>query len=243
MSNSEAPSASADSGDIVEPGFDPSAYLDWRDRNPSFRMVEFGHGLHPVAYQQPAGFTGERSYIGVEAWLRDISATAKATMLELQSRHPGQNVTFIEQSLGKHRDNRRPSLFSGIGRIIYRGPYDPTTKLPAGSADEVFFNNVFGDPHIAGSGKRSGRLLGEAARIIDENGVIVIRETITPKDSRRRLTDQLLLSAGLKTLAFCTQADQVWERLESLYTNAWRLSKHQNYYSFLAKTAINTQDS
>lgn len=183
-------------------------------------MVEFGHGSHPVAYRQPARFVGQRSYIGVEAWLGDPNHQAREALQELKTAHPGQNIRYIER------------------------PYGPTTALQDGIADEVFLSNVFGDPHIALLGKfgeRAQYLLHEISRLTAKTGVIVIRETITPIDAWRVLSDEAIQNAGLQSAARHEQTEsEVWKRLESRYDSetGYNLPEWRNFYQFLTKTVL-----
>jgi SAM-dependent methyltransferase len=199
-------------------------------------MVEIGHGRSPVAYQQPTGFTGQRSYVGIEAGLRDLHGDLWTDLEKLRAEHPDQNVTFIPQSVGRNGEMRRRSVFSLVGRIFYLGAYNPRTDLEDGSADEVFLNNVFGDPHLALSGKRTRSLIEEASRLAADDGIIVVRESMTPHWSQWRLNDRLLASVGLARVQDYTYFDPEWRQLEGRYKNKRLPSARRDFYRFLAKT-------
>jgi hypothetical protein len=221
----------------VPQGLDLAAHLERHDHQPIFRMVEIGHGTAPVAYQQPTGFTGQRSYVGIEAGLRDLHGDLWTDLEKLQAEHPDQNVTFIPQGVGRHGEMRRRSVFSLVGQTVYLGAYNPQTTLEDGSADEVFLNNVFGDPHLALSGKRTRSLIKEVSRLTADDGIVVVRESMTPHWSKWRLNDKLLASVGLERLQDYTYFDPEWRQLESRYKNKRLPSGYPDFYRFLAKTA------
>ena len=217
--------------------FDFKAYARHRTQNPNFIMVEFGHGLRPVAYRQPAGFTGQRAYVGVEAGLREAKLHARAQLGVLQAKYPDENITYIDQDLNKN-GNRVERILSRLMRPIgFVGLYDPSTILPDGAADEVFLSNVFGDPQVANSKVRTQRLLDEVSRVTAEKGMVVIRETITPTVAQASLTGAALQNAGLQTAGSYTQEDQCWDHLEGVYGAGRGYYRLTNFYQFLTKTA------
>jgi hypothetical protein len=177
--------------------------------------------------------------IGIEAGLRDLRGDLWTDLEKLQAEHPDQNVTFIPQGVGRNGEMRRRSIFSLVGRTFYLGAYNPRTALGDGSADEVFLNNVFGDPHIALSGRRTKGLIKEASRLAADDGMVVVRESMSPHWSHWRLSDKLLASVGLTRLQDYTYFDPEWRRLEPRYKNKILPSGYPDFYRFLAKTAVN----
>lgn len=237
----EAPQLSTGSPPLAGRDFDLETYLDWRAQDPAFVMVEFGHGDYPVAYDQPGGFTGQRAYIGLEAWLRHPLGPIQLSLIEeLQDKHQGQNIIYLDQSLGKHGESNRqtvgrPSKTSD--RETFIGPYDPVTILPDGAADELFLSNVFGDGHVAHSIQRSRLLLAEVSRLTAENGLVVIREGFTPDKARPRLSAKMIEQAGLQKVTRYTPRSKMWDQLEELYGASSRYDKKKSFYQFLTKAA------
>lgn len=216
--------------------FDVEAYLAQRDADPNFVMVEIGHDSLPVAYQQPVEFRGKRAYIGIEGWLRDpIGVKGDRLSMLRATKENDQNIFYISQNLGgavlRNFDESRHSA--------YGGSYDPTTNLPAGAASEVFISNVFCDPHIAFSIDRTISLLGEAARIVSHDGMIVIRDTITP-NYVNYLSDELFIHNGLKVVTILTPGDDSWPALEVVFKGEpsnFIPPRPDSRYVFLAKAA------
>lgn len=215
--------------------FSVDTYLDRRATNPSFVMVEIGHGGLPVAYQQNPGFTGQRAYIGIEAWLRDRWNRQRDRKVDQHNAlRQGQNIFYVAQKLGGSvlydEDNPRYSW--------YEGEYDPKTLLPDGTADEVFLSNVFCDPHIADSRDATTRLLSEAVRLAESSGMIVLRETITPHKTVY-LTSRLIDDYGLRVEGGVIPSDEnAWSKLEELYkAEPSKMGpSYGSYYLFLSKT-------
>jgi hypothetical protein len=191
-----------------------------------------------VAYQQPTIFEGERYYIGIEAWLRDPANRVKKRIQALQAEHPNNNITFIDQALGAPGESNRQERRDTGTKEVFDGPYDPTTILPDGVADQIVLGNMVGDRHIAHSTRRAGLLLGEVSRLIAEDGVMVIRETESPRRAHRHLKRRSLRRVGLQTIGTrITPGDkEMWERLEARYRASKRFDKGLSYYQFLAKT-------
>jgi hypothetical protein len=214
--------------DVVE-------HLDQRAENPAFIMVEFGHGGVPTAYKQPS-FTGGRAYVGVENWLRDPWHRQRNHVIKLEAEHPGQNVSFItiasQGEMVRDEDGRERDVY-------YIGDYSAETVLSDECADEVFLSNDFCDPLIGWNQDRTDKLLAEAARIVSREGVVVVRETITP--SYAKLGERVLAEVGLnvrRKLPHVTRFDHIWQQLEAVYDGEpWPRSLHpQSFYLFLAKT-------
>lgn len=198
----------------IKPTYNFSDHLRRRSLLPSFIMVEIGHDSLPVALQQPRPFTGTSAYIGIETWLRDPTGTKQGALAKrvLNACTTEDNIFFIKQDAGgkviRDTDGHRTSY--------YHGSYEPTTPLPPGSADEVFVSNVFGDPLIAYATESSGLLIKEIARITRPSGVVVIRETITPRNTWR-LTPENLITHGLEPIANVTPDHDDWPSFELVY--------------------------
>jgi hypothetical protein len=218
--------------------FDAQAHLAARAANPSFTMVEMGHDWLPVAEHQPTAFTGQRVYIGIEAWLRDPYGAKRSGLVEKTADiRASQNVFFMAQDLGGEvcRDSdETPSWYSG--------EYDTQTVLPDGIADEVFMSNVFCDPHIAHYGDRTERLLTEVARLTADGGKIVLRETITPQYVRLLSSPRnpLVRQLGLQVEArVAPNEEEAWGQLEEVYeadrSCAFLEPRLDSYYLLLQK--------
>lgn len=200
------------------PEFDVSGYLQDRAEADPFLMVEVGHGSYPVAYQQPQ-LTGDRRYIGAETWMvrrRDGLQGILAHAVTPRSVRNGTNITFVSD------------------------PINPLAELEAGIADEVVISNVFGDPLFARLGLGTAQLLSEAARLINYNGVIVVRETITPNKSR--VAETTVAQAGLKILEKVydiVARQRTWKALEEVYDGKAKKVQPElgSVYHFLGKSA------
>ncbi len=207
--------------------FDVDHYLLQRQTHPDFVMAEIGHRYWPVA-PLVGNFCGKRAYIGLEACLREdidemIPGMARARM------ESGPNVFFITQQLD-------------------RCDYQPKTILPCRTVKEVFASNVFGDPQVStpppprrpnGSSKTE-KLLAEAARIVDDNGVIVVRETITPDSAK--LSPRVIEAAGLAVLAKVRVIDdeRMWLVLEEQFDGSEGQTEYDeldSFYLFLGRAA------
>jgi hypothetical protein len=212
--------------------FDVAAYLDERDANTRFVMAEFGHDAQPVAYRQPQGFTGNRAYIGFEAWLRDPYGDKQKAVRSLHERYRAQNSNIYYHTLA----------LGGMVRVVtedgqtekwFEGEYNPRTPLSDNSIDEVFIGNVFGDHYVKHSAERSTALLNEAARIVTGDGVVIIRETITPVDTRRHL-EELFHDAHMTVLHRITPEDTQWDALQERFSYEPSYNDG-SYYLFLRK--------
>lgn len=207
-----SPNETLSDAEYAGPSFSVSEYLSRRVTEPSFVMVEFGHAGFPVVDRQPA-FTGERAYIGIEAWLRDAHEAGRSRVAtEQKARQFGEHVFYIDQLLSgvvRRENDESPSW--------YDGAYDPATLLPDQAADEVFASNVLCDPHIAYSRERTAALLGEMSRVLHSNGIMVLRETIKPH-RLRHVDDALLTEHGLSLSAWIEpDATDTWAALETFF--------------------------
>lgn len=209
-------------------------YLEQRRADPDFVMIEFGHDLIPVAFQQPFEFNGRRAYIGIETWLRE--PLKDEAISNLYSSRLDQNIFFIAHDLGgrvKWDDQKEGSW--------YEGQYATATVLPDLAAKEVFASNVFGDPHIADYPDRTSALLHELARLVSLQGQIVLRETVSP-EKVRYLDEHLWQTVGLALDRVATPEDiQLWRALEDVFDGERRgelCPEPGSYYMFLSKIPV-----
>lgn len=216
--------------------FDVAAYLDERDTNTSFVMAEFGHDAQPVAYRQPQGFTGNRAYIGFEAWLRDPDGDKQKRVRSLHEQYKAQNDNIFYHTLALGGMVRSVTE-NGQTEKWFEGEYNPATPLPDRSAEEVFIGNVFGDHYVKHSADRSAALLNEAARIVADDGVVIIRETITPVNTQLHL-EELFHEAHMTVLDRITPEDTQWSALQERFSYEPSYS-NGSYYLFLKKSGSN----
>jgi hypothetical protein len=211
-------------------GLDVQAYLAERNIQESFVLAEIGHQNIPIAPLQH-NLNGQRAYVGVEAWFGSM---------------PGQGLRrAIEQTSGKNASFVRQHVATGVTRNEVSGDwmdlYDPTTVLPDAAADEVFMGNVFGENNLYSDRKRTVHLAQEAARLIGENGMLVVRETTTPDFAK--LDDVQLARAGLVAVhreSFSTAP--IWRQLEQTYNggnqvNPWTQAPRELGFYLFAKQA------
>lgn len=194
----------------AETGFEIGPYLEERNAKTDFVMVEVGHGAHPVAYQQPFEFTGDRAYIGLEAWLRAEVDERPKDLEKLRKRKEssGHNIFYLDQGV------------------------DCESRLPKGAADEVLLSNVLSDPIVD---LRPKNLLAQASKLAGDTGTIVLREVITPSYSRAKNPD-VLKAAGLQVKLKTERYADRWEELEELYRgNRSVPPRPDSYYLFLSK--------
>jgi len=213
------------------------SYLFSRDQDSEFLMLELGHGPYPVAFQQPGGFTGNRAYIGSEAWTRDSEGRSRAALSTVRTTDPSGNIFFIEQSLGKTGEGNHQEPYEIGSKILFKGPYDPTTVLPSGIASEVVLSNLVGDPQIAHSRRRVRRLLKEVSRLTAHDGLVVVRETESPRQANRHLERLALLGTGLRKFGARITPDEeaIWQQLEARFGVKKGYDKGASFYQFLAK--------
>jgi hypothetical protein len=210
--------------------FDVDQYIAQRNADPDFLLIELGHRVSPIAFQQPVGFNGKRAYIGIEAWLRDIYGIEQKHVASLTDTHRGdQNIFFMPLFVNDGNDGRFHRTSD---------EYDPRISLPTGVASEIFMGNVFGDPHIHGGSDRTENLLAEVARLAKLGGTVVIRETITPEYTH--LAKRLLEINGLrKAYEVGPGNKETWEKLEAIF--AGHHGQHDplpsSFYMFLSRIA------
>jgi hypothetical protein len=201
-------------------------YLESRNRD-DFILVELGHRLTPILPNQKP-FIGSRAYIGVEADLRNPYGMFDKEMQDIKDEYRSQNVFFTKHDTG----GRAVFIDEGVSKE-YEGEYNAKTILPNGVADEVFVGNVFGDYHIAWH-KNTQKLLRECSRIVDPNGMIVIRETITPHNVQ--ITDEELAVEGLRIACKINEGADIWCSMEDIYSGSkLRLSNPNSFYLVLQK--------
>ncbi len=196
--------------------FSVEAYLLERAKNSRFTMAEIGHDSLPVAYQQPFEFRGQRAYFGIEVWLRDPIGSKHERIKELRETvENGQNVIYLDHNPGGIVE--RDGYAEEGGHSWYVGEYDAQSILPDTVVKEVFVSNVFSDKHVACSQERTAALLKEAVRILQEDGVIILRETISP-ENMMYLTEELIQEMGLQVEEVVEPDDQErWQMLETIY--------------------------
>lgn len=213
--------------------FDVDSYVRRRVEQEQFTLVEIGPRATPVCTKQPFTFRDGRCYIGIEANLRDPCGVARSLVNELLKAHKDENIFYINHDLGggSQRDIDDPD-----GESYFVGEYDATTILPEGCADEVVISNVFCDPHIAFSPERQDALLREAGRLVADAGVVVIRDTITPRyTALSRLSYE---TTGLAPVGTVDYRSDEWRSLESLYDGEpVNYFDYRGYYLFLQQPA------
>lgn len=212
--------------------FELQPFLEQRTANPSFTLVEIGHGNCPVVDLQPHPFTGEQCYIGLEANMRGQGVHYSSKRAEGPFTH--KNAFFLQHYLGMGKVTERNVLSNNQS---YEGEYHAETVLSIGIADEVVASNVFCDPLIAKSRERTVGLLKEVARLLAPTGTAVLRETITPA-MVVHIDAESLGEAGLRIVSTETPSEaENWRSLESLY-GIWRSpNPTKGYYLFLGKVA------
>lgn len=235
------PSVEALAG-IELPSFSIEDYLEQRNAKADLVMVEFGHGGIPVAYQQPEGFTGQRAYISLEAWLRHSEESAHNIRTKLADKAFGQNIFFMtiptggQINLVEIEGRERPER-------QYSGEFRSRSELPKRVAHEVFASNVLCDPHIAFNPDRTVTLLSEMARLLDRDGTLVLRESDTPLFVRC-ITPDVLDLLGLELRGLERKDDSPsWDLLEDHYNGNTSpllpprdsLTKPDSFYLFLGK--------
>ncbi|HVV66885.1 MAG TPA: hypothetical protein VHB72_02320 [Candidatus Saccharimonadales bacterium] len=205
------------------PSFDLRSWLDERKHMPKRVTVELGYGGQPLVMQHPIG--PEQAYIGVEANLNpyytdpQVSVAGftgpiggydkKGIQAHLRSQRPEDNIFFIDID-AKHSDGR--------------------SVLPDGAADEVYINNVFDDPIIHGSSNGTYNLLAEAARLVTNEGKIIIADELGEGTIPMNYFEKI----GLKADAFYAFSDspEEWRMMEEdFYTlSPWNSPANDGYY-------------
>lgn len=216
-----------------EIGFEVDSYLQQRQEDDSFVMVEIGHGANPVAHKQPFDFVDGRAYIGIEAWMRYPESRFKQQ--EVYKDRTGENIFFVSQDLGGKVKKPFPEESS---YTYYEGDFNAMTLLPDEAADEVFASNVFCDPLIAFHEQRVSQLLGEVTRIAAKSGMIVLREVTTPHYSKDVPKRDFVNKFGLEREAIVTPTDkESWAQLENIYQPGIGIQPQVgSHYLFLSKT-------
>lgn len=80
--------------------FNISKYLAKREQRKLFSIAEFGHDSYPIGLNpyHSIWLTGERRYIGIEAWLRDPFQKKRSSIEG--SKYNLNNITFHPVELG-----------------------------------------------------------------------------------------------------------------------------------------------
>lgn len=98
------------------------------------------------------------------------------------------------------------------------GSYTPYVTSEADSEDEVVASNLFGDPDVADSASITQAVLVQMSEIAHPDGLIVLRETITPERVRHVYNETFLGKVGLRSyLTYQAINSPLWKTLESLY--------------------------
>lgn len=216
--------------------FSVREHLETRRHDPDFHLVEFGHSIFPIAFQQGVPFYEGRSYTGIEGWLVNPDKGPSMLAEQCKKKIQGQNIRFITQDLGSY-----PMADDGFPiEELYEGEYNTRTPLRDDAASEVVASNVLTDPLVADIPSRSISLLREMGRIIKPSGLIVLRETITPK-YREYVDDGSIALAGLQVIAKLRHGEvepQAWQSLEEVYdgdlARAWPPADG-SHYTILSK--------
>jgi hypothetical protein len=227
---------------VEAPSFDVGNYMQQRAETAPFAMIELGHGRYPLVANQPNFFTGDRTYTGIEAGMRSGLAKAEERRDELGAEYKDVNATFMVHDLGGAAVYENDDFAD----VHYRGGFQPQTPLPAESGDEVVASNVFGDPLVADDFGRTMGLLTEMSRLTSPQGVVILRETITPDQSSFLHESAQWYTAeyaGLQVLGRVAPYTMDWEELELFYGThkEWAQSAvppSEAFYLFLAKSSL-----
>jgi len=221
---------------VSENTFDLPGYLERRSSSSSFSFVEIGHRATPIAPHIP-DLTGERTYVGIESWLRDQSPYGGFSYLasELRLAAKGTTAAYLHNKLsGEIAYDPGDEYYE---HSWYDGEYDPETPLPDGVADELFMGNVLCDPQPGWSSRKDkDRLLREVTRLLAPTGVLVTRETITSREAR--ISRNRYIEAGLLPVGYYgPYLTDEWRRLEITYQGK-TLERYSSsdHYLFLEPT-------
>lgn len=219
---------------------DAEKYVAERKKLEHLKAVEFGHGVLPIAFKNPT-YTGDRFYTGVETWFRgchpSFPVSSKDKTIAKLNEDPilrEQNIALIHHETGGEIMIDPDTLHRPSFDSWHTGPYDATTNLESGTANEVFAGNVFNDPHTAYNNRNAQLLLTELARVVSDDGFVILRETLTP--IRFNLTDEMIEKAGLSVAAKITP-DMVyaWQALEAEFAGDSYFDTDRSFYLFLQK--------
>ncbi len=125
----------------------------------------------------------------------------------------------------------------------YEGIYKFDAPIESKSCDEIVISNVFGDYHVAASTRHMSAVLDEACRVVKPDGMIVIRETITPDESNLPLTELVKNNPGIDIFARVNPSSNVWNQLERIYGNIDSTAfpyTPQQYYLFITPNNTDT---
>lgn len=202
--------------------FDLDHWLAQREANHGLTVVELGHGSRPLAEVQH--FTDGRAYVGIEAGLSSFfyGGVARQVIARLRENRPDENIFFFEQAVDPQT----------------RTADDARTILPNGAASEVFLRNVLSDKAVYTSVVEVAKILGEASRLTEPGGSLVISETITPYDpvEVRRMAEEVGLVFG----DLIGPKDSGWDRLQDIYLGETSMLDREHpqghsYYMILSK--------
>lgn len=181
-------------------------------------LVEFGHGATPIAYAQPPRFTGDKQYIGIEAWTRDPQHRQLNILRLIHERFNGQeqNIHFFTN----HHTGRLVTSIAGKNPELWRTVGDNNGQLRANIASEVYASDVLSDPMVAHDPFRSLDILKQMGRIVQRSGLVVVRETYSPEVwmPSRQQEEAHIAQAGLQRVAQIQPRNTTtWDAMEKLH--------------------------
>ncbi len=209
----------------------------YENRNPrSLSVTEFGHNIYPICLTANALTTPYERYTGIETWYRGGSE-AKSRLEDKLRTVDGSKTDNYNRSIRFITHDSGITIHREGSDRWQEGSYTPYSSSELGHEDEVIASNLFGDPDIAESIALTQTLLAQMAEITRPNGLIVLRETITP-ERVRPFSKAFLGEIGLKGyMTYKTTDSPLWKRLESIYdgSKAKPLSA-KSLYIFLQKS-------
>lgn len=168
---------SPNNSNIMSEHFGPeNTKVENEEKQPMKVFVEVGTNMLPVSFMGTKKFDAQEKYVGFDIKKNEIVSARDMHALA----RGGENADFIQ----------------GSGERL---------PMKDGSADELLFGNVFGDPSLPAS---KARLLDEAERVLKVGGKLVIKETNTPFDLEPMR--ELLRGRALREERTFTMKDKEW---------------------------------
>lgn len=217
--------------------FDVSAFLQFREGARVYSVVEIGHGICPILFND-MNFQGERHYFGVESWLRDSEgAKRKRLVTELALFGQPPNAHFLLHDPGVEVIQDPEAMQEEKSASWLSGDYNAKTSLQDSMANEVFMGNVLGDPHIAYNSNAKTALAKEAGRLLKVGGCLVVRETLTPQRVEKNVISQAGASLALVHITEFESEPDDFQRLERVYGNSddFEVAAKGSFYGFWEK--------
>lgn len=223
---------------VPDPAHDLNAYLDHRAVASPFSFVEIGHREYPISPYIP-DLQGGRTYIGIEAWMRDRSPYRGYEDIAEKLRRDalGTTAAYIRTILSGEIRYKPDDEY--LNHSWYAGEYDPECILPDSVADELFMGNVLCDPQQGWSEDTDkDRLLTEAARLLTPNGILVLRATMT--SGVAQISRGRYVQAGLNPVGYYSPVmTDAWRRLEETYRGRVSRTYFSNdHYLFLEPVTV-----